>query len=40
MDHLPIISKILSNQSEIISSSTQRISAILQGGAAVTQEII
>jgi hypothetical protein len=40
MDCLAVIWNIISTQSNFISSSTQDISAVLQGGAAATQEII
>jgi hypothetical protein len=40
MDDLSIIQNLLSSQSTVISSSTQQISAVLQGGAAATQEIL
>jgi hypothetical protein len=40
MDRLTIIKNLVGTQSNIISSSTQNISAFLQGGETVTQEII
>jgi hypothetical protein len=40
MDDLSIIQNLLSAQSTVISSSTQQISAGLQGGAAATQELL
>jgi hypothetical protein len=40
MDCLTIVQNLLGTQSKIISSLTQNISAVLQGGAAVTQEVI
>jgi hypothetical protein len=40
MDNLSIVQNLLSAQSTVISSSTKQISAILQGGAAVTQELL
>jgi hypothetical protein len=40
MDCLDIVQNIFSTQSTIISCSTQQISAVLQGGATFTQEVI
>jgi hypothetical protein len=40
MDRLAVIRNIIGTQSNVISSSTRNISAVLQGGATATQEII
>jgi hypothetical protein len=40
MDCLAVIRNIIGTQSNVISSLTQNISAVLQGGATATQEII